>query len=1774
MNIKVTETYPLSSGQQAMWFIYQMAPESVVYNTFITVKINSALNIPTFISVWNKIFKRHPILRTTYTTHKGKPVQQINKEQKFTIDLTDASTWSEDYLKEKIFAETDRPFNLEKDSVLRINLFTCSEKAHILLLTMHHIATDMWSFDLLLREFQALYTAEINPVTQEQTETIEDSLTQNKLYTDFVRWQSEMLSDERGKKHWQYWKKQLAGELPILNLLPDKPRPPLQTYQGESHLLRLDKQLIQKLNNLAQTSGNSLYRILLTAFYVLVYRYTNQEDILIGSPMRGRWNGDFQETVGYFANLIPLRISIEKNVKFVELLTQVSNTVKEAQNHQDYPFSLLVELLEPQRDPSRPSLCQVSFGWQRQHWCESSGEQVLEMEPYLLAHQRGADFDLTLAVMEAQEVLQLCWQYNTDLFEASTITRIAGHFVTLLESIVANPQQQIWQLTLLTEVEQQQLLVEWNNTQADYPIDKCIHQLFEQQVEKTPDAVAVVFENQPLTYRELNAKANQLAHYLRSLGVGADVFVGICVERSIEMIVGLLGILKAGGAYVPLDPGYPAERLRLMLCDSQVSLLLTQQRLLEKLPQSPAQLVLLDEVWSEIAQYSQDNPTIGVRASHLANVIYTSGSTGKPKGVMVEHQGLCNLAIAQIQTFGLDRDSRVLQFASFSFDASISEMLMAFGSGATLYLGSKEALMPGEALMERLRDDEITHITLPPSALGVLPADELPALSTIIVAGEACPIELMQQWSVGRNFYNAYGPTEASVCATIAQCADNDAKISIGRPITNTQVYILDQYLQPVPIGVPGELHIGGAGLARGYLNRPELTTEKFIAHPFSDQPNARLYKTGDKARYLPDGNIEYLGRLDNQVKIRGFRIETGEIEAVLRQHPLVQQSLVIVREDQPGDKRLVAYLVPGLTGQALDQQVQQLQNEYISDWQTLYEQSYSQDQTGIDDPTFNISGWNSSYTKQPIPAAEMLVWVETTVSRILSLAPQRVLEIGCGAGLLLYRVGQKAQEYWGTDYSQSAIEYVDQVCRTVAGLENVQLRQQTADNFADIPKGYFDTVIINSVVQYFPSVEYLLQVLEGAIGAIDSPGTIFVGDVRSLPLLEPYHAAVKLAQMTEDRSVGQWQQQVRQSIAAEEELLIDPRFFIALTQRFPQIGWVEIQPKRGYAQNELSQFRYDVTLHLGVQVQTIAVPWLDWQLNGISFSQIEQQLQEQQPHILGIRNVPNQRVSQALQICECWKNPPDVETVNQLRQLLAQLPTTGINPEQFWELGEHLGYTVHLSWWKGSPDGSFDVVFCSNSSMQRPNIPGAYAFWHSETLPKKSWSEYTNNPLQGKLVENLVPQVREFLQQKLPNYMIPSAFVILEALPLTPNGKIDRRALPSPSHHSSSDTYVSPRNPVELKLSHIWSTILKLDLVGVKDNFFDLGGHSLLAPYLVAQIKEHFNKDISLATLFQSPTIEQLAIEVQKDADTKSDSPLVPIKPMGSHPPLFCVPGAGGYPFYLYNLARFLSPDQPFYSFQATYDKQKLISMTSVEEKATLYIQAMRAVQPQGPYFLAGHSFGGQIAYEMALQLLAQGEEVALLAILDATAPQRIPPSYLEHLEKLDDVSWMLSFDYSMKAVYGKELNLDAQQLRSLTPEAQVQYVLDSLKMADLLAPDADPTYLSQVLQVYRAESMTPYVPQQFHAAPVTVFRSREVFAVDESEISDPEILEYTKNARDKALGWNAFSSQPVNVHFVPGDHVTLLRLPHVQVLAERLNACIQQVHLTMKNEELTYFD
>jgi amino acid adenylation domain-containing protein len=784
----------------------------------------------------------------------------------------------------------------------------------VLLLVVHHIVVDAWSTGIFCRELSQIY----NSLKNGKPSPLPPLSIQ---YTDFAVWQRGRLQDVTLENHISYWRKQLDGlstlRLPItrLKLESDSSFSAREEFQFSEELLAT----LRKLN---ERTGTTLFMLLLAAYKVALQRYTGQTDIAVGTPTAGRNHPQVEELIGFFLNMLVLRTDLCGNPTFRELLERIRKVCVDALTHQDLPFETIVEELRPRRDLSQNPLIQVTFALQNTPKCPLNLMGVTARDLDISA---GIARPLNLHLFMVEEVsgLRGYVSYNTSLFQADFIRRFISHLQNILMGIVANPDQRISDLPMLTEPEKHRLLVEWNDTGRDYPKDKCIHQLFEEQVERTPEAIAVVLEDQELTYGELNRRANQLARYLRKLGVGSEVLVGTCMERSLEMIVGLLGILKAGSAYVPLDPNYPVERLDFMLTDAHVSVLLTQSGLLKdggsrihdgdrRSSNLDRQMrrICLDVDWQMIARESDANPESITTADNLAYVTYTSGSTGSPKGVLIEHRGLCNVAEEQARHFCVNPSDRVLQFASSSFDASIFEVVLALTAGATLYLGTPETLLVGSALADFLRLHEITIATLPPSVLATLSPRELPALRSLCVAGEVCPSTLVGEWAVDRRFFNLYGPTEATIWATVAEYDGTNARVSIGRPIANTEIYILDAQRNPVPIGVAGEIYIGGVGLARGYLNQPELTAEKFIHHSFGGEPVRRLYRTGDLARYLADGNIEFLGRIDNQVKLRGYRIELGEVETVLGQHPMVQSSVVVVREDVAGDKRLVAYVV------------------------------------------------------------------------------------------------------------------------------------------------------------------------------------------------------------------------------------------------------------------------------------------------------------------------------------------------------------------------------------------------------------------------------------------------------------------------------------------------------------------------------------------------------------------------------------------------------------------------------------------------------------------------------------------------------------------------------------------------------------------------------------------------------------------------------------------------------------------------------------------------
>jgi amino acid adenylation domain-containing protein/non-ribosomal peptide synthase protein (TIGR01720 family) len=910
----------------------------MAYNLPLLLELRGSLNLPALHTAVNRVIERHEALRTTISSEGD--FQQVLPTLTIDVPLIDFSNLStterETKVQQWLTQESQQCFDLRQAPLLRIHVLKLEAEKHLLVFTLHHIIIDGWSMDVLLQELSVFYSAECEGVDCQQKPPLQ--------FREYVKWQEQQSQTDQMAEHEAYWLGQFTDSIPILELPSDRSRPPVKTYRGARTSLKLEATVYTQCQKLSREKGCTLFMTLLTTYMILLHRVTNQDDILVGIPVAGRTLQGSENMVGYCTHLLPIRSQLVGSPTFSEYLTRIRHVLLDAYEHQDYTFANLLKQLNLRTDPSRSPLVTATFNLDRPKGVPKMFGLELELVSPPISY---AQFDIDLNIIESNGELLLEVDYSTDLFEAETINRMLRHFQTLLASIVTDPQQRLLELPLLTQKERQQLLVEWNCTQVDYPQDACIHQLFEAQVERTPDAVAVVFADQNLTYFELNCRANQVAHHLRSLGIKPDTLVGLCLSPSLEMVVGLLGILKAGGAYVPLDPAYPSERLAFMLADSQVSVLLTQQHLVKSLPQHQARVVCLDTEWQGNAQYSEENPNSGVTSNHLGYVIYTSGSTGQPKGVLVTHQGLANHGVAVAKEYGLQLGDRILQFSSISFDIAAEELFPSWLAGATVVLRSEDMVSASMDLWQVSEQQRLTVLNLPTAywhqwvhslALSNKPLPQ--TLRLVVVGGEKASAATFATWkqlpeAERVRWLNGYGPTETTIIVTVYEPGTLFAsqEIPIGRPIANTQIYLLDRHLQPVPIGVPGEIYIGGVPLARGYLNRPEQTALAFIPNPFSDMPGDRLYKTGDLARYQPNGDIEYLGRIDDQVKIRGFRIELEEIEAVLSQHPAMQETVVIVREDVPGNKRLVAYVVVNQTPTLAIAQLQQFLKQKLPEY-------------------------------------------------------------------------------------------------------------------------------------------------------------------------------------------------------------------------------------------------------------------------------------------------------------------------------------------------------------------------------------------------------------------------------------------------------------------------------------------------------------------------------------------------------------------------------------------------------------------------------------------------------------------------------------------------------------------------------------------------------------------------------------------------------------------------------------------------------------------------
>ncbi|MFZ6028537.1 MAG: non-ribosomal peptide synthetase [Chloroflexota bacterium] len=916
---------PVSFSQQMLWFLHQLEPNNSAYNIPIALRLSGALDIAALEKCFDAIIARHEILRTTFAVIGDRPMQVVRSPQPFCLTVTSLEALSpaekDARIQAMAAAEAYQSFDLVHGPLISLKLLRLDPQAHVLLLTMHHIVSDNWSIGVFVREVAALYQAYAKGVPSPLANLPIQ-------YADYAIWQREMLQGEVFETQLNYWKQQLSGYLPILELPLDKPRPAVQSYKGGNCPFNFPRNLLDDLLKLGRQEGATLFMVLLAAFQALLYRYSGQEDIWVGSPIANRTRSEMEGLIGYFVNMLVLRSDFSGNPTFRELLGQVLRMTLDAYAHQDLPFEKLVEELQPNRDMSFNPLFQACLVLQNASVNELKLPGLV-MEPLSIG-SKASRFDLTFSVEENEQGLCGVFEYSSDLFYPETAARMVKHLKNLLIAAIANPDCRISDLAILDQAERDKILCTFNDVGPAYPAQACLHELFESQVARTPDAPGVSCGDNRLTYDQLNRKANQLAHYLQGLGVGPESIVGICVERSPDMVVGILGILKAGGAYVPLDPWYPEERLAYILEDfakaqnGKIPILLSQTGLASNFPGLEARVIYLDSDWEAIQRESEENPQSGVLPENLAYIIYTSGSTGRPKGVTLTHANICPLLYWGYEAKGLTAKDRTLQYLSYCFDWSVWEIFITLTSGATLYLLPAGQFLNPLATIELLEREAITVLHTTPTQLQILlnQGKGLGKLKYLCIGAEKVTMELVEKahtvLPADCRIFNHYGPTEDTILAAVSEADRQNlsryqdlTSLPIGIPVANGRCYVLDRFGNPQPIGVPGELFLWGEGLARGYLNRPDLTADRFVPDFISGAPGARLYRTGDLARYLPDGSLEYLGRLDHQVKIRGFRIELGEIESTLLQYPSIREAIVLARPDNVGQNQLVAYVVP-----------------------------------------------------------------------------------------------------------------------------------------------------------------------------------------------------------------------------------------------------------------------------------------------------------------------------------------------------------------------------------------------------------------------------------------------------------------------------------------------------------------------------------------------------------------------------------------------------------------------------------------------------------------------------------------------------------------------------------------------------------------------------------------------------------------------------------------------------------------------------------------------
>ncbi|WUB85086.1 amino acid adenylation domain-containing protein [Streptomyces platensis] len=1440
---------PLSFAQRRLWFLDRLEGRNATYNEYEAFRLSGALDVVALRAALADVVGRHEALRTVFPEADGEPYQRILKAEEAGLEL-EVRPVSEEDLRTAIEATVGWAFDLSADLPIKASLFVLGDEDHVLLLTIHHIACDGWSMDPLARDVSAAYEARCAGVVP-----VWASLPVQ--YADYSLWQRDVLGDEGDagsllSRQLEYWTGVLAGMPDVLELPVDRPRPAVASHQGGVVAFRCGPELHRGLVELARENQCTLFMVVQAGIAALLTRVGAGTDIPIGSAIAGRTDEALDDLVGFFVNTLVLRTDTSGDPTFRELLGRVRETDLAAYAHQDLPFDRLVEALNPERTLSHQPLFQVMLAFQNTIEADwKIGDVEMRAEP---VHSGVAKFDLSVSMREARASeageprgINGIIQYASDLFDRGSAEALVARLVRLFEAVVADPDVPLGRLDVLSARERHQVLTEWNDTARDAS-GVLLPELFEEQVARTPGATAVECGQESLSYGELNARANRLARELVARGVGPEVVVALALNRSVDMVVAVLAVLKAGGAYLPVDPEYPVDRIAFMLRDARPRLVLSHRSVVREsletdcgwLDVDGAELAAAVAARS-VADLTDDDRLSPLRQASPAYVIYTSGSTGTPKAVVVPHHGIVDMVAGHRDLLDVDESSRLLQFVSISFDVALSDVCLALLSGAALVI-PQAGRVAGEDLIRCLEDRAITHAAFPAAVLESLPREPLSTLRSMIVGGESLSAETADFWADRVALLNAYGPTETTVAATLGRVSPGSGVPSIGVPIRNTSVFVLDEGLSPVPVGVAGELYIAGAGLARGYLGRPGLSAERFVACPFGSA-GSRMYRTGDLVRWTAGGELEFIGRVDHQAKVRGFRIELGEIEAVLNTHQDIARSVVLAREDRPGDKRIVAYTIPS----SGDDSALNSDERRVEDWKSLNEQHY-QSAAG-EEFGENFAGWVSSYDGTEIPLSEMRQWRAATVERIRRLNPRRVLEIGVGSGLILSKVAPHCETYWGSDLSSEVIADLEAQLREQPELdERVKLFSRPADEFTGIPDGHFDVIVLNSVIQYFPSGDYLDKVLNQAMDRLAPGGALFLGDLRDLRLLDTFHAAVSLSRTGVVAGSEEHDGAMKRALDMERELLVAPGFFGDFAERSPhRLSW-HVELKSGSTRNELTVHRYDAVLRKapieGRPAHDPPRP-LAWGTEVQDLADAVALLKQETPGIVRITGIPNARIA---------------EDLSALRALgkegaPAEVHSPVIAPEDFVGNAEQLGLQALATCSVASPF-AFDV-FLAMADMDAFRDGTADS---GDAAPGRG--PYFNTPTSLQRDGIRKDDVLRHCGAALPEFMVPSALVVLDSFPLTPNGKLDRKALPAPDL-AVAVSGRGPTTPQEEILCTLFAEVLSLERVGVDDSFFDLGGHSLLATRLISGIRSVLGVELPVGAVFDCPRVADLATRI-----------------------------------------------------------------------------------------------------------------------------------------------------------------------------------------------------------------------------------------------------------------------------------------------------------------------